>query len=179
MSRGEGRRSPHLQDLVLIKALTKIFEKTFQKPLDKTTKVWYNNSTVRESPTEYKKFLREVLTMANKKMTKKEMFNLILSHTTDPKEKEFLLHEIELLDKKTESKGMSEAQKENEKIKQSILDRLGEEEGCKMTISAMIKCVPACNGMSTSKVSSLVRQLKVDGLVVREEIKGVAYFSLA
>ena len=114
-----------------------------------------------------------------KKPTKKEMFAQILAHTVDPAEKEFLAHEIELLNKKTESKELTEEQKKNEATKQAILDRLGEEEGCKMTISAMIKCVPACNGMSTSKVSSLVRQLKVDGLVVREEIKGVAYFSLA
>ena len=118
--------------------------------------------------------------MANaKKLTKKEMFNQILSHTTDKAEKEFILHEIELLEKKAESKGMTEAQKANEVTKKAILDRLAEEPNCKMTISAMIKNVPACEGMSTSKVSALVRQLKNDLLVTREEIKGVAYFSLA
>ena len=117
--------------------------------------------------------------MANKKMTKKEMFTQILSHTVDKAEREFLEHQIELLDKKSEDKGMTEAQKANEVTKKAILDRLGEEVGCKMTISAMIKMVPACNGMSTSKVSALVRQLKEACLVKREEIKGVAYFSLA
>ena len=114
-----------------------------------------------------------------KKMTKREMFNQILAHTTDNAEREFILHEIELLDKKNESKGMTETQKANEATKKAILDRLAEEEGCKMTISAMIKNVPACEGMSTSKVSALVRQLKNDLLVKREEVKGVAYFSLA
>jgi hypothetical protein len=30
-------------------ALEKNFSKTFEKPLDKTAKVWYNNNTKRES----------------------------------------------------------------------------------------------------------------------------------
>ena len=107
-----------------------------------------------------------------KKPTKKEMFAQILAHTTDAAEKEFLAHEIELLEKKAESKGLSEEQKKNEALKVVILESLDE----KMTISSMIKVIPECNGLSTSKVSSLVRQLKVDGLVERTEEKGVAYF---
>ena len=114
-----------------------------------------------------------------KKPTKKEMFAQILAHTVDPAEKEFLQHEIDLLTNKSESKGMSETQKANEKLKEAIVARMGEESGCKMTISAMMKMVPECNGLSTSKVSALVRQLKEANVLVREEIKGVAYFSLA
>ena len=114
-----------------------------------------------------------------KKPTKKEMFAQILAHTTDKAEREFLTHEIELLTNKTENKAMTETQKANEKIKSAIVARIGEEENCKMTISAMIKMVPECNGLSTSKVSALVRQLKEANILLREEIKGVAYFSLA
>ena len=110
-----------------------------------------------------------------KKPTKKEMFAQILAHTTDAAEKEFLAHEIELLTNKSENKGMSETQKANEKIKEAILDNL---DG-KMTIGQMIKDIPACNGLSTSKVSALVRQLKEASLVERVEEKGVAYFSKA
>lgn len=110
--------------------------------------------------------------MANKKMTKREMYVQILSHTTDKAEKDFLTHEIELLDKKAESKGMTETQKANEKVKEKILEALDE----KMTVSQINKTVAECNGFSTSKTSALLRQLKVDGLVIRTEEKGVAYF---
>ena len=110
-----------------------------------------------------------------KKMTKKEMFAQILAHTTDKAEKEFLAHEIELLNKKAESKGMTETQKANEKVKQAILAALTE----KMTISQINKVVPECEGFSISKTSALVRQLKNDLLVVRTEEKGVAYFQKA
>lgn len=110
--------------------------------------------------------------MSVKKLTKKEMFAQILAHTTDPAEKEFILHEIELLEKKSESKGMTETQKANEKVKAAILAALD----TKMTISQINKCVPECEGFSTSKTSALVRQLKNDLLVTRTEEKGVAYF---
>lgn len=110
--------------------------------------------------------------MTNKKPTKREMFNLILAHTTDKAEREFLEHEIELLNKKSEGKGMTETQKVNEKVKVAILEALT----TKMTISQINKCVPECAEFSTSKTSALVRQLKTDGLVIRTEEKGVAYF---
>lgn len=114
-----------------------------------------------------------------KKPTKKEMFAQILAHTTDVAEKEFLQHEIDLLVNKSENKAMTETQKANEKIKAAIVARFSEEDGCKMTVSAMIKNVPECNGLSTSKVSALVRQLKEAGVLNREEVKGTAYFYLA
>ena len=120
--------------------------------------------------------------MAVKKLTKREKFEMAITMAKAQGNStlvEFFEHEIELLDKKSETKGMTETQKANEVIKQAIVDRLGEEAGCKMTVSAMIKNVPACEGLSTSKVSALVRQLKDAQIVAREEVKGVAYFSLA
>lgn len=113
--------------------------------------------------------------MAVKKLTKREKFEMAIAmakaqgNTTLV---EFFTHEIELLDKKSETKGMSETQKANEKIKAEILEHLD----TKMTVSQIIKCVPSCNDFSTSKVSALVRQLKEANLVVRTEEKGVAYF---
>lgn len=114
-----------------------------------------------------------------KKPTKKEMFAQILAHTTDAAEKEFLAHEIELLDNKGKKKDgeMTETQKANKVIADAIL--VGLSEGTSMTISAMIKNIPACEGLSTSKVSAVVRGMKTDGLVIREEIKGVAFFKKA
>ena len=137
--------------------------------------MWYNNSTVRAKPTEINSIKEGVLMNKTKKPTKKEMFAQILAHTTDKAEKEFLAHEIELLTNKSESKTMTETQKANEKIKEAILENLTE----KMTIGQMIKNIPACNGLSTSKVSALVRQLKEACLVTRVEEKGVAYFTKA
>jgi len=47
------------------------------------------------------------------------------------------------------------------------------------TISELVKKVPELNGLESQRVSALVRQLKEDGVVVREEIKRKAYFKLA
>ena len=116
--------------------------------------------------------------MAIKKMTKAEKFEMAIAMAKAQGNDtlvEFFTHEIELLAKKNETKGMTETQKQNEKIKAEILENLDS----KMTISQMIKCVPSCEGLSTSKVSSLVRQLKEKGLVLRTEEKGVAYFEKA
>jgi len=110
-----------------------------------------------------------------KKPTKKEMFAQILARLTDQAEIDFIKHEIELLEKKKGGSGeLTETQKANKKLGEDILEGLAD--GSKMTISAMIKNIPACEGLSTSKVSAIVRQLKDAHLVIREEIKGVAYF---
>jgi hypothetical protein len=115
--------------------------------------------------------------MTTKKPTKKEMFARILAKTTDVEERKFLEHEIELLENKGKSKEgkLSPEQEANEKLKKDILEGL---DGS-MTISAMIKNIPACEGLSTSKVSAVIRQMKLSGDVIREEIKGVAYFKKA
>lgn len=117
--------------------------------------------------------------MANKKMTKMEMFQQILNHTVDAEEKAFIKHEMELLAKKnaTKSEKLTPAQEANEKLKQAIVDYLTES-GEPMTISQMLKEIPECNGMSNQKVSALVRQLTMAMVVLRKEEKGVAYFSI-
>ena len=123
----------------------------------------------------------EIDTMATtKKMTKREMFAQILSHTTDEAEKAFIAHEMELLDKKNSAKAtkLTPAQEANEGIKSAIVDYLAEV-GEPMTISQMLKDIPQCQGMSNQKVSALVRQLTMAMTVKRAEVKGVAYFSIA
>ncbi len=116
--------------------------------------------------------------MANvKKPTKKEMFaQLKANYNLTDEEIKFIDHEIELLDKKKGggSGELTEAQKANKVLGEKILEGLAD--GSKMTISAMIKNIDACEGLSTSKVSAVVRQLKDANLVIREEVKGVAYF---
>lgn len=117
--------------------------------------------------------------MATKKMTKREMYEQILAHTTDKAEQEFLKHELELLAKKntTKSDKLTPAQEANELTKEAIVDYLTEH-GEPMTITQMIKDIPACAGMTNQKVSALVRQLYTAMVVLRKEVKGVAYFSI-
>ena len=114
--------------------------------------------------------------MTNKKPTKKEMFARILAKTVDAEERKFLEHEIELLENKGKSKDgkLTPTQEENLKLRDAILEGM---EGS-MTISAMIKMIPACKDLSTSKVSAVIRPL-IGNEIIREEIKGVAYFKKA
>lgn len=122
------------------------------------------------------------MTNTNKKMTKAQMFAQILSHTTDEAEKAFLEHEMELLAKKNAPKDgvkkLTPAQEANEGIKDAIYGFL-KERGEPMTISQMIKEVPECNGLTNQKVSALVRQMVDAFTVKRNEVKGVAWFSIA
>ena len=121
--------------------------------------------------------------MAEKKMTKREMFaQLLANYPLTDKGQEFVKHEMELLAKKNAPKGgeksLTPAQKANEATKQAIVDFIAENEG-KYTITDLIKSVEGCGEMTNQKVSALVRQL-VDALVlVRTEEKGKAHFSLA
>lgn len=114
-----------------------------------------------------------------KKMTKKEMFAQILAHTTDTAERDFIQHEIDLLDKKRESgvKKQTPVQKANEDLKAVILQYL-EDKGEPMTITQMGKEIPQCAELSNQKISALVTQLLNAFLVKRETVKGTAYFSM-
>lgn len=115
-----------------------------------------------------------------KKVTKKEMFAQILSHTTAQDEREFLEHEMELLAKKNAggTKTLTPTQKANEDTKTAIVEFLTAV-GEGMTITDIIKRVPACEGMTNQKVSALVRQLCDALVLVRYEEKGKAYFKVA
>lgn len=118
--------------------------------------------------------------MATKKMTKREMYEQILSHTTDEAEKAFLAHELELLAKKnaTKSDKLTPTQEANEATKGAIVDYLTAH-GEPMTITQMIKDIPECAGLTNQKVSALVRQMVDAFAIVRNEVKGVAWFSIA
>ena len=118
--------------------------------------------------------------MANtKKMTKRDYFNAILSkYPLTDAEKDFVKHELELLEKKNSSEKKPTAQQiANEGIKKAIasgmkLNRL-------YTVTEIQKEIPGCAEMSNQRVSSLLRQMKDEGIVIRTEDKRKAYFSLA
>jgi hypothetical protein len=68
-------------------------------------------------------------------------------------------------------------QTENAGLKVAIVE--GMEVGAKYTITDLMKSIPELADLSNQRVSAIVRQLKDEGTLVREEIKRKAYFSLA
>ena len=114
--------------------------------------------------------------MANKKMTKREMFESLKSkYPFTEAEVAFIDHELELLAKKNSAeKKPTATQVANEGFKTEILN--GMEVGKRYTITDLIKSVDAIADMTNQRVSALVRQLVDAGLVERIEDKRKAYF---
>ena len=114
-----------------------------------------------------------------KKMTKKEMFNEILTVLTDANQIAFIKHEIELLDKKAGAKSgkQTATQVANEKLKDDIVEFL--EDGVARTIADITNGVATLNGASNQKVSALMKQLVEAGAVIRTEEKRKAFFTKA
>ena len=111
-----------------------------------------------------------------KKMTKREMFEQIKSHLTDPAEVAFVEHELELLAKKNSGEKKPTAQQvANESLKQTIIEVLTDNGGL-MTVTDVQKSCEELSVLSNQRVSALLRQLKDDGKVERVEDKRKAYF---
>ena len=110
------------------------------------------------------------------KMTNAKALNFVIENCevpTDVKEKlEKMLEQVQK--KNSADRKPTATQKENVDLKVAILD--GMEVGKQYTISDIMKSVPAVADLTNQRVSALVRQLKDEGLVVREEIKRKAYF---
>ena len=134
-------------------------------------------------------------TTSNVRLTKRDFFTAILSKvdmdaTYDIAKGDatvkvsgadvagFLNHELELLDRKnTVDKKPTATQVANEGIKADIKAFLDAHKGEKFTVSALMKSVPAIADASNQKVSSLVRQMVLDGQADRIEDKRKAYFT--
>ena len=122
--------------------------------------------------------------MANKKMTKRDYFNTLLTIDavkSNPALVEFVEHELELLAKKNASGSgkMTATQIANEGIKADILECMANEPNRMFTISEIQKSFDCCAEMSNQRVSALVRQLVNDGKIERIEDKRKAYFKIA
>ena len=118
--------------------------------------------------------------MANtKKMTKKDYFEQIKAkYNLTADEVAFIDHEIELLEKKNSADKKPTAQQvANKSTQEAILAYM--EDGKMYTITDLIKSVPECADMTNPRVSALVRQMVLDGAVVRIEDKRKAYFKKA
>ena len=134
-------------------------------------------------------------TTSTVRLTKRDFFNAILSKvdmdaTYDISKGDatikvsgadvagFLNHELELLDRKnTVDKKPTATQVANEGIKADIKAFLDAHKGEKFTVSALMKSVPSIAEASNQKVSSLVRQMVLDGQADRIEDKRKAYFT--
>jgi hypothetical protein len=116
-----------------------------------------------------------------KKITKREKFEMlknIAEVQANPILSDFIEREIELLAKKNSAeKKPTEKQTENAGIKEVIIEALTDEENG-LTISAMQKKNAELGEYSNQKISALVRQMILDGIVVKTEEKGKAYFRL-
>ena len=112
--------------------------------------------------------------MAEKKITKKEMYAIIKAQLTDEKQIAFIDHEIELLEKKSASgtKKLTAEQKVNEGIKENILNAM--ELDKQYTVGEIMKAVGI---ESNQKISALLRQLVLAEKLVRTEDKRKAYLS--
>lgn len=108
-----------------------------------------------------------------KKMTKREMFAMVLECVEgNAMLTDFINHEIELLNRKHTTRKPTKAQLENENLKSEILEVL---EGAEpMTIGEIVKAFD--NAYTSQKLSALVKQLKDNGLVERQEKGGKAVF---
>ena len=120
--------------------------------------------------------------MENKKMTKKEIINLLIDVLMGNKEVEdvqifidFLIHERELLERKSSNSGQTRIQKENEILKEKIVKTLKELNKFS-TITEIQESNAELADLSNQKISALLKQL-VDTNVIEKVIeKKKAYF---
>ncbi len=116
-----------------------------------------------------------------KKITKVDRFNQLMALDEVKANADlmaFCEHEIELLQKKSASKKPSKKNEENEVLKTKIVEVLGTfENGA--TVSEILGASEEFTGMSNQKISALVRQLVLDGTVVKTTDKKKSIFSVA
>jgi hypothetical protein len=118
-------------------------------------------------------------TTAVRKPTKKQMFaELLTMPGLSQEQKDFINHEIELLEKKNSGeKKPTATQVANEALKTAILD--GMEANRLYTVTELIKEIPALAGLTNQKVSPLANQLVEDGKLTKTSEKRRSYFSLS
>lgn len=120
--------------------------------------------------------------MTEKKLTKAQKFAMLRNIpgvAENTMLTEFIDHELELLAKKnaTEKKPTAN-QLANENFKATILSVLSKADA-PMTITDISKADATLGALANQRITAIVRQMVVDGSVVRTEDKRKAYFSVA
>lgn len=120
--------------------------------------------------------------MGTSKITKRDNFNSLLALVKGNDElTAFITHEIELLDKRTSAERKpSKAERmkieQDEALAQAIMDGMGT---TKYTVSALIKAIPDLNGLSTQKVTALLRKMIAEGKIAKSVEKGTSFYAIA
>lgn len=111
------------------------------------------------------------------KMTNAMALEIAIASVVDETAKAKLQKMLEqTLKKNSADRKPTKTQVENVTLKDAIYAYMTF--GQKYTITDLMTQCKALEGMTNQKVSALVRQLVLDGKVIREEIKRKAYFSL-
>lgn len=110
------------------------------------------------------------------KLTKRDYFNRILAYAHE-EDKDFLRHEMELLEKKNASRSTKPTAKQvaNATIADSIYDAM--QDGQSYTIAEIKALVPELAEANPQKVSAIVTKMRKEIRVSREMVKGKAYFT--
>ena len=111
------------------------------------------------------------------KMTNSKALAFVLANAELPTDVREKIENIKAsIDKKNSAERKPTAtQTENVGFKTAILN--GMESGKTYTIGDLMKAIPEIADLTNQRVSAIVRQLKDDGLVTREEVKRKAYFT--
>ena len=113
-----------------------------------------------------------------KKMTKKEMFNLIANAMKENADVvAFCNHEIELLEKKASKSGQTKTQKENAILIENVFFALATV-GRPVTITELQTEVVEMSNYSNQKLSALLKKLVDCDRVVKTIDKKKSYFSV-
>lgn len=122
--------------------------------------------------TERKVFARE----DGVKLTQKELFTEILDKVQDDELlTEFVEYQIELLNRKSATRGTKKESEENIALKEKVLAVMGENY---MTVSDVVKALAEGGTIySPQKITSLMGKLIADGKVLKTIEKRVSYFS--
>ncbi len=110
-----------------------------------------------------------------KKKTQKELFiEIMTTYDLSEEHKAFCQERINALEKKSENRAKTDTQKENDVLKENILEFLADNP------NSSVATIRSQLGLSSpQKASALIKILTTEGKVVKKEEKKIAYYSLA
>ena len=144
-------------------------KKLFKKLIDKLLKVCYNKYVKKNKISHFKKGWYHTM---EKKITKREVLTAMLEVQAMQENADFVAYienELQLLAKKSENRKSAKTNEENLKLADVVLDVLQGSEG--MTASEIIRANDQLSGLSTPKMTALLKVLMEQGKVVRIEEK--------
>ena len=150
-------------------------EKKFKKLIDKLLKVCYNKYVKKNKITHFKKGWYHTM---EKKITKREVLTAMLEVQAIQDNADFVAYienELQLLAKKSENRKSAKTNEENLKLAEVVMEVLeGSSEG--MSASEIIRSHTDLSGLSTPKMTALLKVLMEQGKVIRIEDKKKVLF---